>query len=248
MEPSQFFPDITPETLNRPDSILPALLKIRDQVVKADMAHRIACAALANPLQFEWSLQGFGMLRLHITPNLRLHIWDHRYAVPDVSMIHDHLQWGLESQVVAGQLTNHRYVEDLKAGDPYMYVTIKAGYNAFMKDEPYPTRLRKCDPEVYRPGESYSQEPSEIHYTEALPGTVTLMVKHPTEDADSARVFWLPFHKWVDAIPRKATAEEVLAFVETALRWPQFEAVRKEFEFNLGFLGACGDQVRKIEA
>ena len=42
---------------------------------------------LSKPLGFDWSIQGFGMIRLYLSPNLRLHIWNSRGRVKNVSDI-----------------------------------------------------------------------------------------------------------------------------------------------------------------
>lgn len=173
---------------------------------------------LTNALKFEWSLQGMGMLRLHLPGNYRLHIWDSRYRTLNVSMVHDHLQWGLHSTIVAGRLVNRRYVE-ADDGEPYNFATLKPGYGCYFKHDPKPCSLTELGPDTYTAGQSYSQAPAEIHETDAEDGTVTLMRKTPTDD-ESARVFWATGEEWVSAEPRHATAEEVADIAGRALeRW-----------------------------
>lgn len=178
----------------------------------------LARAILQNAAAYEWSLQGMGMLRLHLPDNCRLHIWDSRYRAPNVSMIHDHMQWGLTSVVIAGVLRNRRYSEGF--GLPFMYTTLKPGYGCYFKHDPMETRLRLMEP-VYAlyEGDEYSQAPSEIHETDAEDGTVTLMFKRPT-GIESARVFWPVGTEWGSAEPRKATPDEVADITSRALdRW-----------------------------
>lgn len=173
---------------------------------------------LENAAKFEWSLQGMGMLRLYMG-NTRLHIWDHSYAAPGVSMIHDHLQWGLRSTIVAGHLVNQRYAEceqPSAVADPYEYVTLKAGYGCMIVEEPKRIWLRALPPEHYGPGDTYSQEPREVHETKAQGVCITMMQKLPT-GTDLARVFWPLGEKWGSAEPRKATPEEVAAITAKAL-------------------------------
>ena len=169
----------------------------------------------------KWSLQGMGMLRLHLPDNCRLHIWDSRYRVENVSMIHDHLQWGLESTVVAGSITNIRYYEITDETDPdgkdYMYTILKPGVGCFFKEEPKPIRLDLHTKVTYGPGKSYAQQPRDIHESDPLDGTVTFMRKHPTGD-ESARVFWPAGTEWVSAEPRPATKEQVESITEYSLR------------------------------
>lgn len=178
----------------------------------------IARAILSKASAYEWSLQGMGMLRLHLPDNYRLHVWDSRYRVPNVSMIHDHLQWGLHSTVIAGRLSNRRYDESAN-GAPYMFAILKPGYGCFFKSDPQDTRLSELPVDHYSEGECYSQEPSEIHQTDAKDGTVTLMHKTPTRD-DSERVFWPTGTYWVSAEPRPATPDEVADITGRALeKW-----------------------------
>lgn len=178
----------------------------------------LARAILSNAAAFEWSLQGMGMLRLHLSNDCRLHVWDSRFRAPGVSMVHDHLQWGLHSTIVAGELRNVRYVE-ADDGEPFMARTLKPGYGYFWKDEAQPVKLRALPIDTYTAGAEYSQLPAEIHETDATDGTVTFMRKTPTDD-ESARVFWPAGTEWGSAEPRKATAEEVAEITGYALkRW-----------------------------
>lgn len=181
----------------------------------------LAEAILSNSAKYEWSLQGMGMLRLHLPDNYRLHVWDARYRAPGVSMIHDHLQWGLHSTVIAGRLTNLRYrtVIDPSNGKAYLFATLKPGYGCYFKHEPQACLLSADAPRLYEEGESYEQHPADIHETDAADGTVTLMHKTPTDD-ESARVFWPAGTEWGSAEPRRATPEEVAAITGYALqRW-----------------------------
>lgn len=187
---------------------------------------------LAHADQYDWSIQGFGLLRLYLPGDARLHIWDHARSYQDVSMIHDHIQWGLTSTVVAGQLTNTRYLElpAQRYGLPITYInntewelynwaTFKAGFDAKQLHDPDKIWLKAMKPEIYMPGDSYHQEPREIHETAAQPGTVTVMQKFPSEDAVNARIFWPVGMTWGTAAPRPATAEEVSHFVKLAQGW-----------------------------
>lgn len=183
----------------------------------------LARLILSNAEHYEWSLQGMGMLRLHMGNNTRLHVWDARFRAPGVSMIHDHLQWALESTVVAGAITNRRYAVAMdRLSDehrPFQFATLKPGYGCFFKHEARDIWLRALPPEQYTPGMCYRQEPSEVHETDAEDGTVTIMRKTPTDD-ESARVFWPAGEQWGSAEPRPATADEVREITSHALaRW-----------------------------
>jgi hypothetical protein len=178
----------------------------------------LAHAILTNARHYEWSLQGFGLLRLHLSNHCRLHVWDSRFRNHGVSMIHDHLQWGLSSTIVAGVLRNQRYIEHPK-GVEFMHQTIKPGYGYYAKSEATVIRLSALAPEMYVPGEVYAQEPAEIHETDADDGTVTFMRKMPTTD-ESARIFWPVGTEWGSAEPRVATLEEVTEITRRSLeKW-----------------------------
>ena len=67
---------------------------------------------LMYPHAFEWSVQGFGMLRAYFDKDkvYRLNIWDHDLAVPNVSVIHDH-PWSFTSWIINGEATNTKDLE-----------------------------------------------------------------------------------------------------------------------------------------
>lgn len=185
-------------------------------------AQALARAILSNALDFQWTIQGMGFMRLHLTGHCRLHVWDSRLRVPGVSMIHDHLQWALNSTILSGELVNRIYVEGEGdwGGRPYDWATIKPGAGCYFKSETKRTYLMPIVlPERLLPGDTYRQAPDVIHETDAADGTVTIIRKEPTED-DSARVFWPAGTTWGSAEPRPATAGEVRLIAERALhRW-----------------------------
>lgn len=178
-------------------------------------AQTLARFILENAEKFQWSLQGLGMLRLYLPGDARLHVWDTRFAFPGASPVHDHLQWGLTSTILSGRLTNYRYREG--SGEEFHWARFKAGYNAKQLHAPETTLLERQPAEIYRPGDSYSQAPNEIHETQADWGTVTLMQKRPTADGETARIFWPAGTVWGSAEPRAATPEEVKAITNYAL-------------------------------
>lgn len=182
---------------------------------------------LTRALAYDWTLQGMGFLICRPSPTMRIHVWDSRYRVADVSMVHDHLQWSLSSMIVGGSLTNQKYesatkvqMDDADGWVKCFYRTLRAGAGCHFIDEgPNRIHLRKLPPETYGPGQTYYQRNDEIHETQAEDGTVTLMTKFP-EDNDLARVFWPRDKEWVSAEPRAATIPEVLDITSFALhRW-----------------------------
>lgn len=174
-------------------------------------------AILEQAIQYPWELQGMGMFRLRLSPNTRLHLWDHEFANKGVSMIHDHLQWALQSKVIVGQLINLRY--DPGHGMPYMYHVLRAGVGCEVQDT-QETLLSPCKPELYVEGDTYSQEPDEIHQTIAQRGTVTIMTQTRVkgENENLARVFWPKGQEWGTAEPRLAKDYEISAASQIALK------------------------------
>jgi len=190
-------------------------------------AQALARAILENAQDFRWTVQGMGFMRLHLAGHCRLHVWDKRLRVPGVSMIHDHLQWALNSTILSGELVNRIYHEcpgprpfDSIPVVKYNWATIKPGAGCFFKSGVQTTWLtRKMFPARLLPGDTYRQKPDVIHETDAQDGTVTIIRKEPTED-DSARVFWPAGTEWGSAEPRPATPDEVRLVAERALfRW-----------------------------
>lgn len=201
-------------------------MKIKDTVLGL---RSIARHILLNCHDHRWTLQGFGMLRLHLPGNHRLHVWNEHFAVTDVSTIHDHLQWGLHSTIIAGGLTN-RILEVDPAGRDYRYVTIRPGIqdtpgNVQFKHEPDWCSLREVSRYHYGPGDTYQQEPHVIHESLPQTGTVTLIRKTPTTD-ESARIFWRADREWVSAEPRAATRTEVGSICGIALAMMDVEEGR----------------------
>lgn len=170
---------------------------------------------LENPLVHEWSLQGFGMLRLSLSEEVRMHIWDSRFRVKNVSAIHDH-PWDFDSVVVAGSLMNTRFHECDADSTLFNKAMIKCGAGGCLMEPPRQVRLASQGWETYLPGETYHQAAEEIHSTMASDGAITIITRkfRPT-NRDFATLYFEG--DWVTAEPRKATPAEVLMIVGNAL-------------------------------
>lgn len=191
-----------------------------NQIITKAMVRKI----LEGALQFQWSLQGLGMLRLYLSDEIRLHVWDDRFEFAGASPMHTH-PWFFQSTVIAGKLLNLTYERD-EGGVPYNCATIRCGSGGGLVSEPETVRLRDCRPAVYGAGESYEQQPYEIHISRPARGTVTLVERHFYEDVNHALVFWDVGTEWGSAEPRPATADEISAIVRYSLsRW--FEPARR---------------------
>jgi hypothetical protein len=202
----------------------------------------VARHILEHAQDFEWSLQGFGMLRFYLTQELRLHVWDSRYRVENVSGIHTH-PWHFDSTVLCGRVEQYRYICDpgydyLRIGphgtpdsksknfDQYL---IKAGMGGHLDSEPSPVTLTPgwdyldgSRLEVIEAGQMYSQHSDEIHLSLPEDGTVTIVQRKLADrgSPDHAFVFVPAGEEWVSAEPRMATPDEVKNITRHALeRW-----------------------------
>jgi hypothetical protein len=185
--------------------------------------HALASIVCHNARHFKWTVQGLGMLRMHITENIRLHIWHSSLRVPNVSDIHDHVQWGLKSTIISGLITNIRFRRQIPGATfkmpgsrEYLSARIKAGMGGGMEKQLGREWLLEGEEEYYYPGDSYTQAAVEIHRSIAHDGTITFMEKTPTADVDGATVYW-QHGDWVDAMPRAATTEEIERVTQCAL-------------------------------
>lgn len=177
---------------------------------------------LETATKFEWTLQGFGMLRTYLPGDLRLAVWDSRYAVPNVSVIHDH-PWSFESLVVAGRLHNTRFVISEKQLLPtsvrLFCKTIRPGIGFIDLSETTEVWGDLCFRERYEEGQTYKQRADEVHWSQPDDGTVTLVARVRGDAPDAARTLW-ESGDWVSAEPRRACDDEVLDITQRALeRW-----------------------------
>jgi hypothetical protein len=181
-------------------------------------------AILEHAEHFNWTLQGFGMLRLYLSKNLRLHVWTNVGKVPNVSTVHDH-PWHFKSTVVAGQISNRLYKVVTGLPATHQFMTIKCGEGGCAMSEPEYIRLESDGTYHLHEGQSYAESKDQIHESVPAIGTVTLVERIFSGDPDLARVFWPIGEKWVSAEPRPATVAEVTEIADQALgRWFQ-EAV-----------------------
>lgn len=174
-------------------------------------------AILDHATDFEWTVQGFGMLRLYIKDFGRLHIWDSALRYPDVSMVHNH-SWDLQSTIVSGEVVNTRY-KRIWTGDRYHGHRIVCGvtFDGTVEANLGTVNLSPELVETLGPGQNYKQEAHEIHRTDAADGTVTIMKRQLEDVAGQADIYWPYGTKWGSAKPRIATTEEITNTADRAL-------------------------------
>lgn len=179
-------------------------------------------AILEKAESYKWSLQGLGMLRLYLSNEVRLHVWDDRYKIDHVSPLHTH-PWNFDSEIVAGVVRQIRYEVYDAACDHlpvYNRVLIKCGANACTMSDAEQVRLFGSTLERYEEGKSYNQVADEIHESFPENGTVTAITRTFKADTEHAYVLWQGNGGFVSAEPRPATPEEVQAITKNALdRW-----------------------------
>ncbi len=169
-----------------------------------------------------WSLQGLGMFRLYLSPEYRLHVWDDRFRIPNVSQIHTHT-WDLESEVLAGGLTDHVYSvyprDQANGGEPYLRRLLVTGTGGCLVDDdpPTPVVLIEQRPVPCPRGAVYRRRYDEVHRTE-VGCAVTLTRRTVRVKDDRAYVFWPLGEEWVSAEPRVATPDEVRSACVRALK------------------------------
>lgn len=163
---------------------------------------------------WDWSVQGLGMLRLYIKNLGRLHIWDESLMYPNVSRIHNH-SWDLQSTVIVGALQNIIYVPDPN-GYTFWRKKIVAGYNYQELSTDEQVRLIPTTNPVYFPGDIYAQKADEIHFTNPLELTVTIMERHKLAEDEITEVYYEK--EFGNAKSRPATAEEILRVTQRAVQ------------------------------
>ncbi len=187
-----------------------------DKIVERYLVKQI----LEEPLgkNREWTLQGFGMLRLYLTESIRLHIWDSRFGID--SSIHTH-PWAFSSRIVVGRIHNTKYRE---VQDPvylhYNKMLIKPGLELEAKGDPTLVFLEVLPVHTYRQGEYYNQAHNELHQTSYMDGTVTILKQFRGDLSDEAYTYWPYGEQWKNCKPVPAKDEDVINICNNSLhKW-----------------------------
>lgn len=170
----------------------------------------------SQPLYGNWSVQGFGILRLYVRSIGRLHIWDSTLRYPGVSLVHNH-SWDLRSTIVSGHLMNRRWSEQ-PFGERFWRQRMLTGFNCeFTQPSPEKCFLIEEPRETYVAGDVYAQRTKQIHLTDAADGTITLMERRDNENGQ-ADLYWREWETWGTARPRPATPEDIVPVVARAIK------------------------------
>ena len=160
-----------------------------------------------------WTLQDIGLLGLRLDDRreYRLHVWapERRVGGP---VIHDH-PFDFVSRVIVGRMVNTRYVED-PSGPEY----IRERYTPGAEDRRVADTVRLVAAvEVYGAGEEYAQAAAELHDSDQVAGTVTLLRRSWVEPGPLTVCRPEPA-PWVSGVSRPATPDEVTDITGQALK------------------------------
>lgn len=119
------------------------------------------------------------------------------------------------SQIIAGEMTNTRYMED-RVGVEYNRIR----YPPANEDDRRTTGTVRLSgtATTYTEGGCYAQLAHELHGSRQLSGTVTI-IRRTFKDMPELTVCRLEETAWVSGQSRPATPEEVKQFAAKALAW-----------------------------
>jgi hypothetical protein len=174
---------------------------------------------LTQPLEYEWSVQGLGMMRTYLSKTKRLHIWHSSLIVTGATELHDH-PWNFESEVMFGCVRQMRF-EDNDSGRKFMKQRILCGEGGGIIGEavvdPEEVQIFSNGIETYFQGATYGQKAHEIHRSFPSNNTVTVVTRDFLKDRDHAHVYYPVGGGFVSAIPRPASHAEILFITRSVL-------------------------------
>jgi len=198
--------------------------------MKYSLTRAAVKAILEHADDYEWSLQGFGMLRCYLSKTHRLHVWSTKHKV--VSNIHNH-PWDFTSYVLSGSIRNQIYY--LMRPDAYSNYnpepthsmqTIQCGPGGHANFDIFNVCLstEHGDSHTYKVGDSYDQGYATLHESVPSDGCVTIIERRNFQPNDSLATVAVPIgEKFVFVEPRKATAQEVEDIISNALaKWDKY--------------------------
>lgn len=184
-----------------------------------DFKKALVEAILRKPDSYKWTIQGLGMLRMNLSPTIRLHVWSEKYKVPNVSDIHTH-PWNLTSTVIAGRIQDTTFWQGLgnvEETKEYLYAKIQCGPGGGMVGQKNTIRLSEKNTRSVVEGQAYYLHSSTIHQSKPEDGTVTIIEKVYQPDGDHAYVYWPAGTEWVSAEPKVASPDIVREITRNSL-------------------------------
>jgi hypothetical protein len=174
----------------------------------------LVLAMLRHAEEFPWRMQDIGLmgLRLDDRREYRLHVWDPSSCIGEPP-IHDH-PYDFTSTIVAGELTNARYEEDV-AGEEYVRFRYSPGYEGDRRSDAF--RLSSTAT-TFTEGDQYRQQAHELHASRQQPGTVTA-IRCVWTEVPELTVCIRDESSWYSGQGRSATREEIKSFAAKALGW-----------------------------
>ena len=168
---------------------------------------------LEHALDHPWRVQDIGVLALWLDGDrtTRLHVWSPDDATSE-PLVHDH-PFDFTSAVLAGELVNTRFVED-PAGQEYVRERYAPGNEHARRADT--VRLVGTS-ETLRAGDRYRQVASQLHASEQVPGTVTVLHFDAVfDDLPELTTCRRPGTPWVSGRARTPTPAEVQRITATA--------------------------------
>jgi hypothetical protein len=170
---------------------------------------------LQHASEYSWRIQDIGLLALRLDEHREygLNVWAPERCI-GAPPIHDH-PFDFVSRIIAGELTNARYVED-PSGVKYLrerYTPLKEASRSTDYVQLVPEAV-----ETFKEGDEYAQVAHELHDSHQLPGTVTI-IRRAFRDVGELTVCRLEKYPWVSGAARPATRAEVTEITTQALTW-----------------------------
>lgn len=180
-----------------------------------------AYRALRNPEEFEWSVQGFGMLRAYLDAEqkYRIHVWSALLRRPGMtescSDIHTH-PWHFASKVLWGAHLNIRYAWEPNDAGIFCRQLMVPGPGAHMLQSPKRGHLYEIGHDALVAGDSYAQKFDEIHRAIFFDGSATVITRIRGDLPDEAYTFFREASPWVSAEPESCSTRDAAEIIESA--------------------------------
>lgn len=174
----------------------------------------LAARVIEQAHLYDWSVQGFGLIRTYLPGNKRLHIWSQRFKIQDATTLHSH-PWNFTSHVLAGRM--HEIVAEkvtIEQASCLDSNVLKAKENKILCGEDAKV-ITSTDcflstkVTYHQAGLSYSHKYSDIHASLPSFDCVTLIEREPLDDPDHAYSYTLNDDPWVSAEPRGIDHNEI---------------------------------------